>query len=117
MLDCYTHCLIHTQGPLSPPSNLKVNSTIITWDPPYSFDLTDVDPDIAYCVEVYDITCGRRTLVDDDCNVTESNFSSSNLVPGYLHETRITPRSNVIGAVNGTSLAVNGEYRGTYMIS
>ena len=69
-----------------------------------------MDPDIAYCVEVYDITCGRRDLVDNNCNVTESRFSSSSLVPGYLHEIRITPRSNVIGAVNGTTLIVNGEY-------
>ena len=74
--------------------------TTITWDPPTSLDLTNVEPDIAYCVEVYNITCGDRELLIHDCNVTEPHYI---ITPdGYIREYIVTPRSNVEGAVNGT---------------
>ena len=75
----------------------------LTWTPPSFLDLTDVDPDIVYCVEVYNITCGRRDLIISDCNVTEPSYTSDDIAPdGYIYEYTITPRSNVEGARNGT---------------
>ena len=66
-------------------------------------DLTNVEPDIAYCVEVYNITCGDRELLIHDCNVTEPRYTSDAIAQdGYIREYIVTPRSNVEGAVNGT---------------
>ena len=80
----------------------KEDSTLI-WNPPFSLDLTYVDPDIVYCVEVFNITCGERELVISDCNVTENSYTSDAIAPdGYIYEYIVTPRSNVQGAVNGT---------------
>ena len=81
---------------------IKEGSTL-SWDPPFSLDLTGVDPDIVYSVEVYNITCGGRKLVISDCNVTENDYTSDAIaLDGYIYEYIVTPRSNVQGAQNGT---------------
>ena len=77
------------------------NTSTLSWTAPFSLDLTNVDPDIAYCVDIYNITCGRRDLIISDCNVTEPSYSSS-APDGYIYEYIVTPRSNVEGARNGT---------------
>ena len=93
---------------------LRKEGYTLNWDPPYSLDLTNVDPDIAYCVEVYNITCGERELVFSDCNVTENSYTSDAIAPdGYIYEYIVTPRSNVQGAQNGTP---SQPLRGTEMI-
>ena len=79
------------------------NSTTLSWSPPFSLDLTNVEPDIVYCVDVYNITCGGRELLISDCDVTETSYTSDVIVPdGYIYEYIVTPRSNVEGAINGT---------------
>ena len=107
--------------------NLERNETTISWDAPFSLGLTNVDPDIkiywdapfspnftnvkpdiVYCVEVYDITCGRSHIISD-CDVMETSFTSDALQSGYIYEYTVTPRSNVAGAQNGTSLTITGE--------
>ena len=61
-------------------------------------------------MEVYNITCGRRDLIISDCNVTEPSYTSDDIAPdGYIYEYTVTPRSNVEGARNGTSLTVAGS--------
>ena len=94
-------------------SSIKKSNTTITWTPPHSLDLTGVDPDIVYCVEVYNITCGRRDLIISDCNVTEPSYTSDDIAPdGYMYEYIVTPRSNVEGARNGTpSQPLRGKYQ------
>ena len=101
-------------GQLDAVSDLRVDrsSSTLTWVPPFSLDLTGVDPDIVYCVEVYNITCGRRDLIVSDCNVTEPSYTSDDIAPdGYIYEYTVTPKSNVEGARNGTSLTVTGIWR------
>ena len=79
------------------------------WNAPFSLDLTNANPDIVYCVEVYNITCERRDLIISDCNVTEPSYTSDDIAPdGYIYEYTVTPRSNVEEAKNGTSLTVTG---------
>ena len=87
---------------------IRSNNTLF-WNPPISLDLTGVDPDIVYCVEVYNITCGRSLLVSE-CDVTEINYTNDALLLGYIYEYTITPRSNVEGARNGTNLTEAGSY-------
>ena len=96
-------------GLLQSVKNFEWNETTISWNAPFSLDLTNVEPDIAYCVDVYNITCGGRELVISDCDVMETSFTSDALQSGYIYEYTVTPRSNVAGAQNGTSLTISGE--------
>ena len=89
-------------------SNITRNVSTITWKAPFSLNLTNADPDIVYCVEVYNITCGVDDLVVGDCNVIEHSYTSNDIVGGYIYEYTVTPRSNVEGSSNGTSLTVTG---------
>ena len=102
-MSCY-----HDIGPLQSVHDLirNVDISIIEWVAPFSLNLTNAEPDIVYCVEVYNITCGR-SLVISDCNVLETSYSSDDLQPGYIYEYTVTPRSNVEGAQNGASLLVS----------
>ena len=95
-------------GPLSMVTKIKRNSSIITWKAPFSLDLTGVDPDIVYCVEVYNITCGVDDLMVGDCNVTEPRFVDNRLQQGYVYRITITPRSNGQDTQNGTSSTKQG---------
>ena len=90
-------------------TNLARTANTLSWNAPFSHDLTDVDPDIVYCVEVYNITCGRRDLIISDCDVTEPSYTSDDIAPdGYIYEYIVTPRSNVEGASNGTNETIAG---------
>ena len=88
--------------------NLLRNASILSWEPPFSLDLSGVDPDIVYCVEVYNITCGRSLLISECDDVMETSYTNDALLPGYIYEYTVTPRSNVEGASNGISLTVSG---------
>ena len=102
---------LHELGKLQSVSNLERNGSTLAWEAPFSLDLTGVDPDIAYCVEVVNITCGRRDLIVSECNVTEPSYTSDNIAShGYIYEYTVTPRSNVEGARNGTSVTVSGMW-------
>ena len=90
--------------------NLTRNVSTITWVAPFTLDLTGVDPDIVYCVEVYNITCGRSLLISE-CDVMETMvYTNDAFLSGYIYEYTVTPMSNVEGAANGTSLTVTGTH-------
>lgn len=86
----------------------KTTSTL-SWTPPPSLDLTNADPDIAYCVDVYNITCGMRDHIISDCSVMEPSYPRHITGDGYLYEHVVTPRSNVPEASNGTSKSLKGS--------
>ena len=90
-------------------TEIKRNSSIITWKAPFSLDLTGVDPDIVYCVDVYNITCGVDDLVVGDCNVTEPHFVDNRLQQRYIYRITTTPRSNGQDAQNGTNNTKEGN--------
>ena len=50
-------------------------SITLTWVPPFSLDITGVDPDFTHTVEVYDITSGGRQEVGIYENITDSIFT------------------------------------------
>ena len=101
-------------------TKVERNFSRIMWEAPYSLNLT-VDPDIVYCVEVYNITCGADDLVIDDCKVTEPRYVDSKLQQGYIYRIVITPRSNgqnvedVNNAQNGTLFTVAGNYKTAFI--
>ena len=88
--------------------DINRTSSLITWKPPFSLDLTGIDPNIAYCVDVYSITCGVDDLVVGDCNVTKPCYEDNVLQQGHIYRITITPRSNGPNAQNGTSNSKEG---------
>ena len=89
-------------------SNINRNGSTITWDTPFSLNLTGVDPDIVYCVEVYNITCGEIDPVFVDCSVVD-NIITCFCELSFIYEVQVTPRSNVNRTMNGTVLAITGN--------
>ena len=81
------------------------------WEPPSTLDLTGVEPDIVFCIKVSNITCGADNLVASDCEVMNPVYPSSvggGLDPSYVYEITVTPRSNVLGAINGSAFTTQG---------
>ena len=87
------------------------------WEPPFSLDLTNVSPDIIYCVDVYNITCGSFDLLVSDCDVAEPFYMySDHDQEDILHHYVVTPRSNAENTNNGTPTVVNGRYSALYFL-
>ena len=86
----------------------------LAWQPPFSLNLTTAEPDIVYCVDVFNITDGNteRDHLISNCSVFETyyNFEVDNPDTKDLFQFIITARSNVEGARNGTAREVNATY-------
>ena len=98
-------------GLLAAVENLTVHShpsfVLLTWVRPFSLDITGVDPDLWYCVEVYNITWGRAPLTTN-CSVYEPHFyfTAPNPSPCDLFEFTVfavnAVRNGSVASVNGT---------------
>ena len=111
-------------GPLARVSNLRrvdlivypmYDTLVYSWDPPFSLNVTNADPDIIYCVRIYNSSCSttsqNQTTIDivHICNVTETNFIiSKEPSTDELYEIEVFSRSNVDMASNGTSSFYRG---------
>ena len=102
------HTCTPSAGLLEAVGNLKNESldrvVHLTWDAPFSLDITGVDPDIWYRIDVTvdNVTFNRY----DDINITEFNFTMGNT--SVIYEFQVTP---VNGAGNGTaSASVTGYF-------
>ena len=84
------------------------SSICLNWTRPFSLDITGVDPDFWYCVEVYNITWGRAPL-STNCSVYETQFcfTAPNPSPCHLFEFRVFA-VNQVG--NGSVASVNGTF-------
>ena len=103
---------IHS-GPLQSPTNPTIIADVsdefrVTWEAPFSLDLTNVDPDVVYCVHLINITCGVRTTLFDNCSILETELNFFGYSQHQSYELLITPRSNVEKAIDGTSLSIQG---------
>ena len=88
----------------------------LTWDAPFSLDITGVDPDIWYRV---DITVGDSSFSTyDNITIPEFNFTMdghNGPTTSVIYEFRVTP---INGAGNGTtSDPVTGYFIGGKLIS
>ena len=69
------------------PAVSLINSTenftiFLTWEPPFTLDITNVDPDITgYCVDVINSTSSE--MLYSECGITETEFSY--LIPNNSH--------------------------------
>ena len=94
-------------------TSVKRNASTITWKAPFSLNLTNIDPNIVYCVEVYNVTCGVDDQVVSDCNVTEPSYEDNRLHQGHIYRISITPRSSGQNVQNGTNKTKEGmQYNG-----
>ena len=102
-------------GSLTPTCNLTTSNTTITisWDPPFSLNLTTAEPDIQYCVDVYIVTGGGDDHLQSVCDITDTYYTFTASDPDQLFNFTVTPRSNVEGSLNGaTSQPVKGYVLG-----
>ena len=72
-------------------------------------NLTSAEPDIVYCIVVYDITCQRQRFLFRVCDVIEHFYINETLLEGYLYNITVIPRSNVDGALNGAPMVKEGK--------
>ena len=108
-------------GPLGQVTNLRRNysghpgSAVYTWNPPFSLNVTNAEPDIAYCVHIYNVTClmQKRITLLENCTVTTPNFSlRKGLSAEEIYEIEVSARINLDMALqNRTSSA---KYRGIH---
>ena len=77
-----------------------------TWLPPFSLNLTNFEPDIIYCVEVFNITYNERELVVNNCHVSEPHYRNIILSPQLTYVIVITSQKNFVGRVNGSKLKI-----------
>ena len=81
-------------------------SIALSWEAPFSLNLTSSEPDVVYCVDIYNITDdgGAVHVILSDCNVLNAYFiySNNNPNPRDNFQFIITPQSNVPGARHGT---------------
>ena len=100
----------HTVGPLSPIPSLRFHGDLsspsnitISWAPPFSLNLTTAEPDIQYCVDVYNVTGGGDDHLQSVCDITDTYYTFTASDPDQLFNFTVTPRSNVEGSLNGTT--------------
>ncbi len=77
----------------------------LTWTPPFSLNITDVDPDITgYCVGVVNST--SSLVIHSQCGITDTQYNytvSPRSTPCDTYTFTVTP-VNIVG--NGTSASV-----------
>ena len=44
----------------------------ISWTAPYSIDIPSTDPDIKYCVDIYDTSAAVPTLIYSKCEINQT---------------------------------------------
>ena len=113
----YSHCNFHCVGQLSAVGSLNItasDSTLsLTWEPPFTLDITGVDPDITcYCVDVVDST--YSVTLHSQCNITMTEFSYPLPQDAVCHSYVLTVSPvNVVGRGVSSSVSYIGTAAGT----
>ena len=107
---------IYSAGLLDAVSNLENESLgqviHLTWDAPFSLDITGVDPDIWYRVDitVFNTSSGTVSFNTYFVNIPQFNFMNNGTNTSVIYEFRVTP---INGAGNGPqSEPVTGYFSG-----
>ena len=110
---------MHTLGLLSTVNDLSItvsNSTLsLTWEPPFSLDITGVNPDITgYCVDMVDFT--SSTILLSQCGIKETEYSYLLPQDAVCHSYVLTIIPvNVVGRGISSSVLYIGTEAGTCM--
>ena len=73
------------------------------WQPPFSLDIPNIDPDMTFCVEVYNVSEGERTplhlgrcsIVTPHYTILTNNFRHNSEL--MLHFQFIVTAVNIVG--------------------
>ena len=87
--------------------NYYSNTLTTLWDPLPSLDLTGINPDIIYTVEIFEITCDRnisRSL--RVASVNRATMESLDLM--QIYKAVISAKNNVTDARNGLGKEMEG---------
>ena len=111
------YLVVHSE-PLPAVTDLNVNNVAgscsqlsVTWVSPSSLNLTTADPDIQYCVDVYNVTYeGEGNLLLSECNITTTQYMFDVSYPVGTYSFSVTPRSNIDGSLNGTNSTAQFSY-------
>ena len=79
--------------------------SVYEWNVPFSLDLTGIDPDIVYCVTVYEIIClNLLRLKDNNCNISYPNYTTpfGKLNSAKRFEITVSPKLNSVTVLNTT---------------
>ena len=101
------HSMFYTDALSAVSSIARVPDTtniIIRWKPPFSLNLTHAEPDVVYCIDVYNVTNWSYDHLISDCSIKKTQYLLNVSLPDPrdIFEFIITPRSNIAGAKNGT---------------
>ena len=84
--------------------NVSINcsSITLTWQPPFSLDITNTDPDMIFCVEVYNVSEGERTPLHHlgRCSIVASQYTlltSNSVLESVLEYQFIITAVNIVG--------------------
>ena len=101
---------VGTPGRIKNPRNRRdYSSGVLTviWDPLPSLDLTGIDPDIVYAVELFKISCGQNVSIGH--RVVSGNYARVNhLDLMHIYKAVIAARNNISSATNGLSVEIRG---------
>ena len=116
VIDTFPHA-----GQLGQVTNLRRNFSlgnlefvVYEWDPPFSLNVTNADPDVAYCVHIYNVTCPmqKRITLLENCTITEPTFLlTKNLGAEEIYEIEVIARTYLDVAFNEN---VSATYRGNH---
>ena len=91
-------------GTIEAISNLAVVSTssaiVLTWQPPFSLNLTTAEPDIIYCIDIFNMIIidgeAEADHLINNCSVFKPfyEFTIENPDPKDLFQFVVTPRNN-----------------------
>ena len=83
-------------------SNLSI---FVVWEAPFTLNVTDTEPDITYCVHIFNDSSGHEILLTCDIFDTEFHYTFLSEAICYDHKLRITV-TPVNGAGHGPSKTV-----------
>ena len=94
----------------------------VTWDAPATLDITGIDRDISYCVDIRAVTVpdnNDSTPLTTNCSVYLSQFNFTmeypNTSTSVIYEIRVTPRNGA--GVGPTSDPVYGFFSGRELLT
>ncbi len=104
-------------GPLHAVTDLAVNNVAgncsqlnVTWVAPFSLNLTTAEPDIQYCVDVYNVTEEEDDVLQSECDITTTQYLFDVAYPVGTYKFSVAPQSNVDGSLNGTTSTAHFSY-------
>ena len=106
----FNSLFLYFAGTLSPVGELTAipmeGSLHLTWNPPFTLNIPNIEPDLSYCINIYNAT--QHDILNSVCGLAqpEFDFRVSNPSPCEQFRFEVIP---VNGAGNGTSNSISGS--------